>query len=127
MSGRWRVQRVKRELQQVIASYLLSGFHKPLHGLVTVSRVEVNSDLRGARIFISFMGSEEEASENMGVLTENIGEIQREVSRKLRMKFCPKLQIIWDRGFAHYDQINETLKGLNMDREDSVVDREGKK
>ena len=123
MSGRWRVQRVEKELQQVVASYLVRGFHWPLRGLVTVSRVEASSDLRSARVFVSFMGSEEEASENLSILNENIGEVQREVGRQLRMKFCPKLRMVWDRGLAHYDRINETLKELNIS---SSGDADGK-
>lgn len=112
MSGPWRIQQVGRELQQVIANYLINGFHHPLYGLVTVSRVEVSADLRQARVFVSFMGSKEETTENLETLTENVRDIQKEVGRRLRMKFCPKLRIIQDRGFAHYDQIETTLKGL---------------
>ncbi len=125
MSGSWRIQRVEKELKQVIAKYLLGGFHRPLHGLVTVARVEVSADLRGARVFVSFMGVEdEEASENIDTLKENVGDIQREVSRRLPMKFCPKLRMIWDRGFVHGEHIHKTLKELQDERKELLNQRE---
>lgn len=91
-----RVARVERELQHVIAKYLISGFKHPLPGLVTVTRVQMPKDLRTAKVFASVLGEGNEFSNVIDILNKNAFEIQSFIGKELKMRYCPKLTFFAD-------------------------------
>src|SRR3954471_12631050 len=91
-----RVKRVEREIREVVARYLIAGFRGELRGLVSVSRVGMAKDLRSGRVFISVMGDPGDAEVSLDSLREFAHDIQIEVDRQLKMKFCPKLSFFLD-------------------------------
>jgi len=107
-----RLQRVEKELRQLIAGYLTTGLKEPLAGFASVNRVQVSSDLRHGKVFVSIMGQEEDRSEDWGVLEEQLPEIQRHVSRQLQMKYTPKIQLILDTSADHAEKIDQILAGI---------------
>ncbi len=110
-----RVQRVEKELQNLVANFLVKGFRYPLRGLVSVSRVETNEKLRTAKIYVSVMGSEEDTEYSMEMLHDHIGDIQRHVSSKLSMKFTPRLSVALDLGMKHMMHVGSVLKEIERD------------
>ena len=118
MSESRRVQKVEKEVRQIVANYLLGGFKDPLNGLVSVSRVMANKDLRSAKIFVSVMGTEPDLEEeNISILQNRSGDIQREVSKHLRMRYCPKLTFILDRSTEQILKIDKILHEINSSQE----------
>ena len=107
-----RVERAEKELQQIIASYMITGFKYPLKGLVSVSRVQASPDLRHAKVFVSVMGSEDDADESIETLTDNAQIFQKEVGKKLPMKFCPKLKFFLDEGLKNSIKVQGILSQL---------------
>ncbi len=87
-----RQQRVERELQQIIATYLLSHLKGPHFGLLSVAQVSVGGDLRQAKVYVSVLGSEEDRDMMEDVLEEQRADVQDYIARKLPMKFCPRLR-----------------------------------
>lgn len=86
-----RVARVEKELQHVIAQYLISRFKEPLPGLVTVASVRMPGDLRTARVYVSVLGEPESLERVLEILKERAFEIQRYIGAELKMRYCPKL------------------------------------
>ncbi len=117
MSESRRVQRVEKELQHLVANYLVRGFKGSLRGLVSVSRVESNTKLRTAKIFVSVFGSEDDREESLLSLKENIREIQRHVNSKLHMKFAPRLSIVLDTGMEKYLKVESLLREISAEGE----------
>lgn len=92
MSESRRIQRVQKELQHLIAQYLQQEWKGPTPGLLTVAHVDVTPDLRSAMVYISVIGTEEDSMQMFEeLLEEQRGMVQSYVSKKLRMKFCPRL------------------------------------
>lgn len=108
-----RVKRVEREIREVIARYLISGFRGELHGLVSVSRVGMAKDLRSGRVFISVMGDPGDADASLESLREFGRDIQAEVDRQLKMKFCPKLSYYLDESMEHVLKVEKILKDIS--------------
>lgn len=50
-----RVQRVEREIREVVGSYLISGFKGGLPGLVSLTRVICTKDFRNAKILVTML------------------------------------------------------------------------
>lgn len=118
MSESRRVQRVEKELQHIVANYLVRGFKGPLRGLVSVSRVESNPKLRTAKIFVSVFGNDEDRDETMLSLQENLHSIQQHVSKQMRMKFVPRISIVLDTGIEKYLKVEALLRDISLENKD---------
>lgn len=112
MSEGRRIQKVEKEVRQVIANYLVGPFKGPLRGIVSVSRVVVSKDLRNAKVYVSVFGSDEDREVSLEGLQEYSGDIQKEISRRLVMKFCPKLKFFLDDGMDKVMKVDSILHDL---------------
>lgn len=114
-----RIPRVEREMREVIASYLISGFQSELGGFVSVSRVLVSKDLRHAKVFVTVMGENISHKAVVEELQSHAPEIQSEVNRRLRMKYCPRVTILYDEGFENVLKVERILRDLEIQRQES--------
>jgi len=87
-----RVQRVEKELRQIISSYFVKIQSGSSGNLVTVTNVVASPDLRPEAII--------EDSQSHAV------QIQKEISRHMRMKYCPKLFFYNDDSIALFAKID---------------------
>lgn len=118
MSVSRRVQRVERELREIISTYLLSGFKYPLIGIITLTRVEVSADLRSAKVFLSMMANEEEKQTNLKNLQDCAKDCQQVIHQKLPMKYCPKIFFILDKGFDNAQIVEQRLREIKQGSQD---------
>ena len=109
-----RVQRVERELREIVSTYLLSGVKCHLEGMVTVTRVMVSPDLRSAKVCLSMMVSEDSKQENLNNLQNYAKDFQFEIHKKLRMKFCPKIFFVLDRGIENAQLVEQRLREIRQ-------------
>jgi ribosome-binding factor A len=114
-----RVQRVEKELQHIVANYLVRGFKGQLQGLVSVSRVESNPKLRTAKVYISVMGSDEQRETSIDTLQEHAREIQNHVNKQLRMKFVPRLSFVLDQGLQKLLHVESLLREIALNKKPS--------
>ncbi|MCB0407504.1 MAG: 30S ribosome-binding factor RbfA [Bdellovibrionales bacterium] len=111
-----RVQRAEKELRQIIATYFVNGLKVPLPGVVTVAEVSVNPDMRTGKVFLSFIGSQEDRVEAEALLEEQTPEIQRYIGKNLKMKFCPKMKFFINHTTSENPQLEEMIAALNSKR-----------
>ncbi len=104
-----RVLRVEKELREIVGLHLVGGFHGELHGLVTISRVSVTSDLRSARINVSVIGSEAEQEASLEVLNKYGYEVQREIAKALPLRYCPKVKFFFDKSLEKVLKVEKIL------------------
>ncbi len=120
-----RVLRVEKELQHIVADYIVRRVSFG-GGLVAVSRVESTKELRTAKLYISVMGSEEQKERAMEILQDFLPDIQKHVNREMRMKFVPRLSLHLDRGLEHMMHVQDTLSEIeSRDAERAGVDSAG--
>jgi ribosome-binding factor A len=115
--GNRRLLRIEKELRDVIGRFLISGFPGELEGLVTVSRVQVNGDLRDARVFVSIFGTPEQQEANMDELERYARDVQDEVNHQLRMKFTPRLEFVLDKSLEKQLKVEKIIHDLAKERE----------
>jgi ribosome-binding factor A len=113
-----RTARVNQVLREVIADSLerLSADDARL-GLLTVTGVDVDPDLRHATVWLSSLS--DEAAE---VLAEERGEIQGAIGRQVRMKRTPQLKFAVDPAVVNGERIDGILRGLTPAADDPAVD-----
>lgn len=91
-----RKERVEREVQQIISTYLIQNLQTELNGLVTVSRVQMPLDFRTAKVYTTFFSQDGENPKYLEELKRWAPDIQREIDNKLKMRYCPKLTFYED-------------------------------
>ena len=87
-----RVQRVERELFVTLSEFLVHGLAVELPCFVSITAVEVNPNLRHAKVFFRIVGEAAVAAEAKEILQGERHQFQREVARTLKTKFCPVLR-----------------------------------
>jgi ribosome-binding factor A len=111
MPTRRQIQ-VAEEIQQIISYLLQRELKDPRIGFATITQVEVTSDLKYARVYVSVMGTPEEQKATMDAFQSSRGFIRRELAGRMNIRFVPELQFRQDRGAEYSDQINRLLNEL---------------
>ncbi len=111
-----RVAKAEKEVQQLVAQFLIKGFKHPLPGLVTVSRVKMPGDLRSARVFVSVLGEPGDRDLALEILQDNAKDIQTYVSKNLPMRYCPVLHFHADESTEHMRKMDRRLRDLEAER-----------
>ena len=115
MKGRMR--RVEDLLRGELARILQRDMKDPRVGLVTVTHIEVSSDLSHAEIGISALGDEEARQESVAALVRARGFIRSQLAKNVRLRRTPELHFKLDRGAEHSQKISDLLETLHDDRE----------
>ena len=82
---------------------------------ITVTEVRMTPDLKTARVYVIPLGGIE-MREIVVVLTNNAHLVRKALSKKLNLKFLPKLKFIEDRSFEYAEKI-ERLTAENKKNE----------
>lgn len=83
---------------------------------VSVTEVRMSPDLRQAKVFAKpLLGSDE--AEVLKALRTNTAFFQREVAKRLGLKFAPKLRFMADESFDEASRIEELLSNPRVARD----------
>ena len=80
--------------------------------LVTVTEVRMSSDLKSARAYVIPLGGKE-TEKTVNTLTEFSHLVRRALSKKLDIKFLPKLYFVGDKSFDYAERIEKLIKQNN--------------
>jgi ribosome-binding factor A len=95
-----RTRRVGEQMQRELAGILHEELKDPRLGMISVSGVEVSRDLAHARVFISVLGGEEDASETIKVLNKAAGFLRHQLGQRMRLRVVPQLRFLYDESLA---------------------------
>ena len=77
--------------------------------LITVTEVKMSSDLRSARAYVIPLGGKE-TKKIVNILTEFSYLVRKALSKKLDIKFLPKLYFVEDKSFDYAEKIEKLIK-----------------
>ena len=80
--------------------------------VITVTEVRMTPDLKTARVYVIPLGGEG-AREMVSVLTEYSHLVRKALSKKLDIKFLPKLTFVEDNSFEYAEKIERLIKKNN--------------
>lgn len=112
-----RSLRMAEAIREVVSSAILFEVADPRVHAVTVLRVEVTGDLRGATVFVSIMGSEPEQDRAMQGLRHAAGFLQSRVAARLQTRFTPILS------FKRDDSVKKSIEMSRLIDEALAADR----
>ena len=77
--------------------------------LITVTEVRMTPDLKTARVYVIPLGGIE-TKETVKILTEYSHLVRRALSKRLDIKFLPKLTFVEDNSFEYAEKIERIIK-----------------
>ncbi len=77
--------------------------------LITVTEVRMTPDLKTARVYVIPLGGVD-TKETVKILTENSHLVRKALSKRLDVKFLPKLTFIEDNSFEYAEKIERIIK-----------------
>ncbi len=96
---------------------MAKGLSDPrVRGLVTVTRLELSTDLKRAKAFISVMPSEH-AQLTMHGLRAATARVRRDVMEGIHLKEMPSLEFIYDEGLKAQNEVIALLAKDRMEKE----------
>jgi ribosome-binding factor A len=111
-----RADRVGEAIREEIATFLAESAKDPrIVGFVTVTGVEVTSDLRHAKVFVSVMGSDAEKAATFEGLASTASHLRSRVGRALRLRVAPEIHFREDESVARAARIESLLADIKSD------------
>ena len=108
-----RPARVAHEFQREIGALIARGLKDPrITGFVTVTGAKMSPDLKDVTVYVSIHGDDQVRVQTLAGLRAAAGYLQREVARKVKLRYTPHLRIAYDESVAEGDKIERLLKEL---------------
>lgn len=113
-----RLTRVNQLLRHEIAESLFRIFNDPGVNLaaLTVTRVEVSSNLRNARVYVSILGDEQQQHELLNLLKQHRKEVQTAVARHVVLKYTPHLNFELDHSIEEGAHVLDVIAQLEQEQ-----------
>ena len=91
-----RSARIGDEIQRELMALLRDEVKDPRVGRVTVTRVEVTSDLSHAKVLVTDLAGRDHAAETVAALSRTGGFLRSELARRLSLYTVPQLAFVYD-------------------------------
>ena len=115
-----RHERVGEEIAHEINAMLAGELKDPrLEGMVVVSEVRVQPDMKHARVFVNMRGSSKEQTDAIKALEHASGFIRSELIERLQLRRLPELHFTLDLSQEHVERIEQLLKDMKKDKPSS--------
>ena len=118
-----RTRRIAEEIRKIVSTMLINGIKDPrINSLVSVTDVEVTSDLSYAYIYVSILGGDEEST--LDGLKSACGYIRREVGKNIKIRHTPEIIFKIDDSLLKGMYMDELIKKVNNGYKDSSEENE---
>ena len=119
-----RTERVAHLIQREIGNVILQELTDVRIGFVTVSRVEVTTDMAFAKVHVSVMGSDKQKRDSMAGLSHSASYLRTHLSKVLQMRTVPRLTFVEDKNLDHGFRINQILNDIKHEKTEHPLDDE---
>ena len=129
MAASVRQLKVASQIQRIVAMVLLRDVADPrVDGLVSVTRVEVTSDLREAKVFLSLLAATRPPATVLEGIKSAGRHIQAELAENLALRYAPRLSFHLDDSLKKQAEILQKIKEVAEARgpENAGAGNEGK-
>lgn len=114
-----RSDRVSEAIQRLLGQVIPQEIRDPRIGMVNINAVTVTRDMAYAKVYITFVGVDDEKSslEAAAVLNKASGFLRTFVAKELSMRTVPKLQFIYDKTSIRGQELSSLIdKAIAQDR-----------
>ena len=114
-----RQERMSIEIKKILAQILKDQVKDPRIDFTTVSvtRVEVASDLIHARVNVSVLGDSTKQEDTMKALQNAKGFVRKELAQQLQVRHAPEIDFRLDKSIEHGLRINALLNDIKAEEQ----------
>ena len=106
------VLRTEATIRRELAFILDRNLQDPRIGMVTVTKVELSVDSRYAKVYVSFLGDDDEKQKSLHLLRKARRFVRGELAHSLRLRVAPELTFLIDESSENYIHIANVLKKI---------------
>jgi len=107
-----RIERLNEQFKREITSILRDAVRDPRIGTLTVTGVDVTSDLWLARVHVRLFGDDAERKEALAGLEAAAPFVRRAIASSLRIRRVPELRFVEDHTQEQASRIEEILRSV---------------
>ncbi len=109
-----RMHRVAEQLRELVATEILRFSDQRL-SLVTVTFVKMTSDLKEAKVYWNVYGDVSRQAEVDAALKELSSTIRKNISKKVSLRFLPKLKFFYDNTLDTLEEVNRIMEKIESE------------
>ena len=109
MSSR-RTLKAASAIREVVSMAILTELRDPRVRNVTVTFVELSSDMRHAKVHVSIMGTQKEQDLCLHGLRRAAGFLQSRLNDRIETRYTPRLQFVLDEGVKNSIRVAQILE-----------------
>lgn len=106
-------------IHQEISQLLIRGLKDPRIGFVTITSVDVSSDLRHAKVYYTVIGDEQAREDSTAGLKSSTSYIRQQLGRQLRLRHIPEIVFEYDGSVEYGNRIESLLREVKPSDDDS--------
>lgn len=103
-------ERINSNLQKEISYIIANEVKNPNIKLVTITAVDVTSDLSYAKVYFTTLG---DTKETLIALRSAKGFIRKSLADRIELRHIPKLEFIYDESIEYGKRIEEKIKEIH--------------
>lgn len=108
-----RLQRLNELFREELSDLILNEVRDPrMHGMVSITRVDISPDLENADVYTSVMGEEDDKKSTMEALTAAAPFLRRVLLERVRIRRIPHLHFRLDASIEEAAHILDLMRGL---------------
>jgi ribosome-binding factor A len=116
MAQGFRPDRLGDQIRAEISELLAREVHDPGVGFITITRVQVTTDLQIAHIYYTTMADEAARKQTAKALTRVLPFLRRQLAGRLRLRRVPELDFRFDRSIEHQDRVERLIHEIQTER-----------
>jgi ribosome-binding factor A len=122
MRKSYRKERLNETIRELLSELLLEQIKDPRIGLITITSVEVATDLMTAKVYFSVMGEAADREETRKGLESARSFLRKTIGRELKLRHVPEFRFIYDDTLDRSAKIDETITKIReADEKDGSV------
>ena len=115
-------QRINNEVQRELSGIIRDVKDPRIHPLTSVAAVDVATDLKTCKVYISVMGNEDDRRSTAKGLESAAGFIRRELAHSLNLRNTPELKFIIDTSIEDAFEMMKKIDEVTKDLPDEETD-----
>ncbi|MBB5335918.1 30S ribosome-binding factor RbfA [Pectinatus brassicae] len=117
-----RVEKIQEQIKHEVSQIILRGLKDPRIGFVTITSVDVSSDLRNARIYVSILGNDKQFEDTWQGLKNSVGYIRQELAKHMRLRYVPQLSFYPDTTMEYSAHIQKLINKIHQSDQEGITD-----
>ena len=109
-----RQKRVASLIKEELSHLLIEEIQDSSSGLITITRVEVGTDLKTAHIYLSIFGGEQKET-ILELFDKKKGYLRKSIASKVKLKYNPLLIFSFDQNPDYEAKIDKLLENIRKD------------